>query len=138
MFFFFAINHLIDAVFSISFFFDICRCFCFSTPPYPNFLFGNDVTIAYSAAHPPKTVGVRLTNMLREYTEEPATNETVGYLFSPDFLSDTDLGRIFQRYELSIEGEPMNGFQIEIMRPINNCQILLEGDYDGTPSLYDE
>ncbi|KHN75500.1 hypothetical protein Tcan_16619 [Toxocara canis] len=109
-----------------------------STPPYPNFLFGNDVTIAYSAAHPPKTVGVRLTNMLREYTEEPATNETVGYLFSPDFLSDTDLGRIFQRYELSIEGEPMNGFQIEIMRPINNCQILLEGDYDGTPSLYDE
>uniref|UniRef100_A0A0M3ICX0 CUB domain-containing protein n=1 Tax=Ascaris lumbricoides TaxID=6252 RepID=A0A0M3ICX0_ASCLU len=109
-----------------------------SAPPYPAFIFGNDVTFTYPAIQPPDTIAIVSTVMLRDYTESPTNNETIGYLFSPDFLSDNDLGRIYQRYSLSIEEEPLNGFQIEVMSPINNCQILIEGDYDGTPTLYDE
>ncbi|VDK17393.1 unnamed protein product [Anisakis simplex] len=103
--------------------------------PYPSFVFGDDLTFVYMSTNAPNRIRVRSTTMLRDYTLAPLSTTSHGYLYSPDYLADDDLGRIYQRYELSMESSSALGIKLEVANRINNCQVQLFGDSDGKSTL---
>uniref|UniRef100_A0A0N5AUQ2 CUB domain-containing protein n=1 Tax=Syphacia muris TaxID=451379 RepID=A0A0N5AUQ2_9BILA len=99
--------------------------------PMPSFIFGSYASLMYNASSPPLYVSAEKRLLLEDEVLSVVENSSSGFLFSPDFLSSTNLGQLHQRYVLKVYDKPLHKMVFQVHNPVFGSQIVFQSVING-------